>query len=119
MGWGRMLLLGDIGQQMDLGDLEQEIADLRDRLREGRARHAEADRELERLAADHDELKLYVAAILRALVSKGVVTRDELGDLVRSVDAEDGRPDNAYRGDLAPPGAAEPGGTPDTGRDVG
>ena len=119
MGWGRMLLLGDIGQQMDLGDLEREVADLRDRLKAGRARHAAADRELERLAADHDELKLYVAAILRALVSKGVVSRAELGDLVRSVDAEDGHPDNAYRGDLAPPGAAESGRAPGTGREIG
>ena len=115
MGWGRMLLLGDIGQQMDLGDLEQEVADLRNRLKAGRARHAEVDRELERLAADHDELKLYVAAILRALVSRGVVSRDELGDLVRSVDAEDGDPDNAYRGDIAPLGTAEPDAAPGRG----
>ena len=108
MGWGRMLLLGNVGQQMDLDDLEREIADLKDRLKAGRARHAEADRELERLAAEHDELKLYVAAILRALVAKGVVSQRELGDLVRSVDVEDGRPDGAYRGGLAPPGE-EPG----------
>ena len=108
MGWGRMLLLGNVGQQMDLDDLQQEVADLRDRLKAGRVRAADVGREVDRLAAEHDELRLYVAAILRLLVAKGVVSRDELADLVRSVDAEDGQPDNAYRGDIAPPGDAEP-----------
>ena len=102
MGWGRMFLLGNIGQQMDLDDMEQEIARLKDRLKADRDHHADADRELEQLAAEHDELKLYVATILRVLVSKGLVSKDELGELIRSIDAEDGRSDNAYRDDIAP-----------------
>src|SRR5262245_9614766 len=104
MGWGRMFLLGDIGQQMDLGDLEQEIARLKDRLKASRARDEESDREIERLAAENDELRLYVAAILRVLVSKGVVSGNELGELIRSIDAEDGASDKAYRGRIDPPG---------------
>ena len=28
MGWGRMLLLGNVGQQMDIGDLENAIEEM-------------------------------------------------------------------------------------------
>jgi hypothetical protein len=107
MGWGRMFLLGNIGQQMDLDDLEQEIASLKHRLKAGRERHDQSDRELDRVAAENDELKLYVATILRVLVSKGIVSQRELGELIRSIDAEDGHSDNAYRGSIVPPGDAE------------
>jgi len=99
-----MFLLGNIGQQMDLDDLEQEIDSLKHRIKASRERHDESDRELERVVAENDELKLYVATILRVLVSKGVVSQRELGELIRSIDAEDGHSDNAYRGSLAPAG---------------
>src|SRR5262245_51103462 len=88
--------------EMDLDDLEQEIATLKSRLKESRTHHAEANRELEQLAAEHDELKLYVATILRVLGSKGLVSKDELRQLIQSIDAEDGRSDNAFRNDIVP-----------------
>jgi hypothetical protein len=98
-----MLLLGNIGQQMDLDDVQEEIADLRSRLRTSRINAEAVDRETDRLAAENDELRLYVAAILRVLVAKQVVSRDELVDLVRTVDAEDGAVDNAHSGPLLTP----------------
>jgi hypothetical protein len=33
MGWGRFLLLGDLGQQLDLSDQRREMRDLRAELR--------------------------------------------------------------------------------------
>ena len=33
MGWGRWLLLGDLGQQMDLADHQAEIDNLKEELR--------------------------------------------------------------------------------------
>ncbi len=33
MSWARMLLLGDVGQQRDIGDVENDVARLRARLR--------------------------------------------------------------------------------------
>jgi cell division septum initiation protein DivIVA len=35
MGWGRMLLLGNWGQQMDIEDQRQEIEELRQQLEAG------------------------------------------------------------------------------------
>jgi len=35
MGWGRTLLLGDIGNRLDIDDVEREIADLRRQMASG------------------------------------------------------------------------------------
>jgi hypothetical protein len=41
MGWGRNLLLGDFGQQLDVSDQRRGMRDLRDELR--RMRRSEAN----------------------------------------------------------------------------
>ena len=100
MGWGRYLLLGDLGQQLDLSDQKREIESLRDELR--RARTASDGRnDTAQLQAENDELRLYIAALVRLLTSKGVITRQELKDLIAVVDAEDGRSDGRYTGPMA------------------
>ena len=100
MGWGRFLLLGDLGQQFDISDQKQEIESLRDELRRARATSG-AGNNIAQLKAENDELRLYLAALVRLLASKGVITRQELKDLVTAVDAEDGRRDNQLKGPLA------------------
>ena len=52
------------------------------------------------LKAENDELRLYLAALLRLLTSKGVVTREELARVVEIVDAEDGCVDGRFTGSL-------------------
>ena len=104
MGWGRMLLFGNFGQQMDLDDHEAEIASLRRKLERSTDRVARSSAELQRLTDENDELKLYIAAILRVLVSKNVVTQAELQSLVQAIDREDGEPDGGFTGNVMPPG---------------
>lgn len=96
MGWGRYFLLGDLGQQLDLADQRNEIASLRDELRRSRAHGAVGD--TAQLQAENDELRLYLAAIVRLLTSKGIISREELRQVVDLVDAEDGRHDGKYTG---------------------
>ena len=104
MGWGRWLLLGDVGQQLDLGDQAREIDRLKEQLRnanaQGRRACADLTEQVKRLQAENDELKLYVATLFRLAVSKGLTTAEELRGLVRAVDAEDGAVDSAYRGSV-------------------
>ncbi len=100
MGWGRYLLLGNLGQQLDLEDQRQEIESLRSQLTGSRASSRGGKEDLERLQADNDELRLYLAAIVRLLISKGLVSREEMQQVVDAVDAEDGSRDGRYRGDL-------------------
>ena len=99
MGWGRYLLLGDLGQQLDLADQRDEIESLRDELRRNRAGSQTGD--LARLQAENDELRLYLAAIVRLLTSKGVIRKEELQKVVDAIDTEDGRRDGRYEGNLA------------------
>lgn len=91
MGWGRFLLLGNIGQQLDIED--QRVAITQARMAALRLKHAMTRSTEERFTAlqsECDELKLFVAALLRTLVAKGVATQEEVVALVESIDAEDG-----------------------------
>jgi hypothetical protein len=100
MGWGRYLLLGDLGQQLDLSDQRAEIDQLRQEMLRSRATGPDASDVLKRLQAENDELRLYVAAVIRILVSKRVVTQGEMKQIVDAIDAEDGIIDGKFSGDL-------------------
>ena len=86
MGWGRFLLLGDLGQQLDIGDREREMAELRERIRDQRGRDEGQDTMIQLLRAENEELKLYVGAIVRLLRSKQVVTDEEVKRIVDEVE---------------------------------
>jgi hypothetical protein len=97
MGWGRFLLLGNLGQQLDLSDQQREMDDLRDEL--SRMRRSEGNATtIAELRAENDELRLYLTALMRLLATKGVVTREELEQIVVAIDAEDGEIDGGHRG---------------------
>lgn len=76
------------------------IAELRDEIREQRHQDAvrrlasqEKTSDLDALQAECDDLKLFVAAILRILVARNLATEAEVVDLVDAIDAEDGAVD--------------------------
>lgn len=96
MGWGRMLLLGNWGQQMDIEDTQREIAALRNQIHAQRAADADArpptavDREqssqIRNLQRENEQLEMCVATLARLLHAKGVVTREELEAVARMID---------------------------------
>lgn len=102
MGWGRMFLLGDWGQQMDIEDQRQEIQKLRRQMRRGGGGRAAPDlsRRVNELEKENDELRLYLASLVRYLGRKGLLVRDEFAALVEAVDAEDGKQDGGYSGEV-------------------
>ncbi|MCX7006315.1 MAG: hypothetical protein NTY53_03545 [Kiritimatiellaeota bacterium] len=100
MGWGRYLLLGDLGQQLDLSDQKEEIAQLREELQRSRSAGAAPTGEIARLQAENDELRLYLAALVRLLVTKGVVTPGEIKQCVDAIDSADGARDGRYSGPI-------------------
>jgi multidrug resistance efflux pump len=101
MGWGRFLLLGNLGQQLDISDQRNEIEDLKEELRRSRISSPAASSDIARLQAENDELRLYLAALVRLLTAKGLVSREEIRQVVNTVDAEDGTRDGRYQGDVA------------------
>ena len=101
MGWGRMLLLGNLGQQLDIEEQRQEIQALRRRVRaESGAAARDIEVRLDILERQSDEMKLYLAALVRYLASKGQIDLHEFAKLVEEVDAEDGSTDGRYQGNL-------------------
>lgn len=101
MGWGRYFLLGNLGQQLDLSEHEAEIQDLRDELANSSFSEETSAKRLDWLRQENEELKLYLVSLMRLLISKGVLSREEIQRVVEAVDAEDGRKDGQYGGDIA------------------
>lgn len=98
MNW--WYLLGwDFGQQIDLNEQSDQIAQLKREL-QSKPAAATTESELERLRLENAELKLYVASIFQLLRSKGIATEDELRRLISLVDGADGQMDNTFRGDV-------------------
>lgn len=99
MGWGRMLLLGNFGQQLDIEEQKQELRELRDRMESGsNSGDMSMGMRLDMLERQSDELKLYLAAIVRHLTAKGAITMKDFEKLVDEIDGEDGASDGRYKG---------------------
>jgi hypothetical protein len=102
MGWGRMFLLGNWGQQMDIEDQRQEIEDLRQQM-ESNPGTRDTDSLRSRIAQlekDNGELRLYLASLIKYLGHKGLIRQDEMRKLVEAVDKEDGTADGNYTGKI-------------------
>ena len=89
MGWGRTLLLGDLGTQMNVTDLEGEIGQIKEYLRSQQTDHGPADASVQALQRENHDLKLYLATLIRLLVSKNILTQEELSRFVNLVDSPD------------------------------
>lgn len=100
MGWGRTLLLGDIGNRLDIEDTEADIARLKRDLGRAYRKDASQDERLKALIQENAELKLYLAATIRLLVKQGVISADTLNQMVGAIDAEDGKTDGRAEGPI-------------------
>jgi len=101
MGWGRTLLLGDIGNRLDIEDTEHDIANLKREIAGSFNKDMSQDQKIDALITENAQIKLYLASIIRLLTTKGVVSTGELRAMVEAVDAEDGISDGKFDGDIA------------------
>ena len=100
MGWGRTFLLGDVGNRLDISDCEADIRVLKESLMEIHQEEQAKDTELMILKRENDELKLYIASIIRLLTNKGMLAQEEIEKMVDIIDAEDGAMDSKARGSV-------------------
>ena len=61
MGWGRTLLLGDIGNRMDIADAELEISRIKRELADAYHLDMTQEERIDQLIQDNAELRLYLA----------------------------------------------------------
>lgn len=90
MGWMRTILLGDIGNRLDIADNEEELATLKASQRRSTQALRAKENEIQRLKRELGEQKLAIQALTRFLVSNGTVDQASFDDFIREVDAEDG-----------------------------
>ncbi len=90
---GRYFLLGNLGQQLDLQDRDRqrEIDQLRDHLDSQWSRDADQDARIDRLMVEVRDLKLYLAGLVKLLVSKQVVRQEDIEELVKMIDDRAGK----------------------------
>ena len=100
MGWGRTLLLGDIGNRLDIQDTENDIGKLRQNMRKIVNHEKSQKKQIEALIEENAELKLYLASLMRLLTAKGTITKEELTVMVSAIDVGDGRADGKYDGNI-------------------
>lgn len=76
MGWMRTLMLGDIGNRLDIADNESRIQAIGSRQRRHRLEKRQKDRsqdaKIASLESEVEELQLTVAVMTSVLLSKGV-----------------------------------------------
>lgn len=100
MGWGRTLFLGDVGNRLDISDCEEDIRILKQSLMQIHQEEQNIDSELLALQRENDHLKLYLASITRLLISKNLLSKEEIEKMVDIIDAEDGAMDGKARGEV-------------------
>lgn len=86
MGWARTLLLGDIGNRLDIADTEQDISMIRHELAGKNHLDESQDDAIRRLQEENQQLELCMAALVKTLERKGVFTSEEVANLVRLID---------------------------------
>ena len=104
MGILSHILLGDLGQSLDIEKTRSEVKDQAMQQAREASKLSTAALDIERLKRQNGELRLAVVALTRFLIRRGVVNEGELQAFIREIDAEDGKVD----GGLAPKPPAWP-----------
>ncbi len=86
MRWARMLLLGNVGQQIDIEDIEDDVERLRARIADQQSTDRNQNDALVTLRREITDLQLVVGELTRLLVAGGVVPVEAVERLVRGVD---------------------------------
>ena len=86
MGWGRMMLLGNVGQQLDIGELETAVTGMQNSVLDNQQTDLDQAKSITALQRENCDLKLYLATLIRLLVARGVIKPEEIETVVRVVE---------------------------------
>ncbi len=86
MGWGRMMLLGNIGQQLDIQDLDNAIGQMQAAVAQTQNLDRTQEQSIEELQRENREMKLYLATLVKLLVAKGVIRQEEVDTAVQVIE---------------------------------
>jgi len=86
MGWGRMMLLGNVGQQLDIGELDTAVTEMQNAVLDNQRTDLDQAKSIAALQQENRDLKVYLATLIRLLVAKGVIKPEEIETVVRAVE---------------------------------
>ena len=95
MGWLKHILLGELGQSIDIMDAKEAMAGQAALQIQQSKRVVDANLEIARLRRRNEQLHLAITALTRHLVAKGVVDAAELAAFIDEIDGVDGKVDGA------------------------
>jgi hypothetical protein len=95
MGWARWLLLGDLGQQLDIDDLQEHV----ERMRNERDLTNWDIRHIREVADELLEMQLRHGLLVRLLIAKGVISAEEYASLVATARVKSGKAENPESSD--------------------
>ena len=81
-----MMLLGNVGQQLDIGDIENAVTEMQGAFLDNQRVDLDQAKSIAALKRENRDLKLYLATLIRLLVSKGVVKPEEIETVVRAIE---------------------------------
>lgn len=90
MGWLKHILLGDLGQSLDIQETAAEVEAQRAAMDRQMDRLERRQQDLAAVQARTERLHLALTALSRYLISKGVIDPAELEAYLQQVDGEDG-----------------------------
>ena len=86
MGWGRYLLLGNFGQQLDLEDHEATLRRLRQSIISSHMAERDQAALMDSVRQENLELRVCLTALIQLLIKKGAITPDEMSELAATVE---------------------------------
>lgn len=86
MGWMRTILLGDIGNRLDIGDAEKGISALRLSLSKAKRTTRTNEERISNLEEENEQLELLITMLLRRLQEKNLFNGDEIRSLTEIID---------------------------------
>ena len=86
MGWGRMMLLGNVGQQLDIQDVENVIGQMQADFAKTQNLDRTQEQSIDEMRSENRELKLYLATLVKLLVAKGVIRQEEVDAAVQAIE---------------------------------
>ncbi|MGA1867969.1 MAG: hypothetical protein ACMUJM_05405 [bacterium] len=102
MGWMSYMFVSDTDQNRDLTQQKADIQRLKSKLASQRSSCSsyETKKRILLLENENDELRLYITALTRLLIAKGMITKEEIEQLAQEIDAEDGNIDGGFKGSI-------------------
>jgi hypothetical protein len=87
MGWMRTLFQGDVGQNLEIEELQDRLDQMRDEMPVARTQA----QQIQALQDETHKLKVRLAVLMKLLVAKNVLTAQEIASMIAVLEPEDSK----------------------------